>query len=244
MQPTYLYTSDFDREVRWRSNFSTGIPVLLGVLQMLLTFAIIGLEIVSVVISPIVGTLYAGFWCSVIFMLSWVSMLGLVCCHRAHKWASYMCFISILCSAAAIALIVLDILFIRNIDKCFFLNVTCNELILSYSPLLFSQPLGRKVQILKAQLTCAVLMLVTAILYMYLFISTSMTVRRRSSRVLIEHHQLPVQFVRQTGRYSPALQPWKSTSVPVTDEPNRIECPHCGTLIKLTQKKRYVEIQN
>jgi hypothetical protein len=77
MQPTYLYSSDFDKEIRWRSTFSTGIPVLLGFLQMLLTFAIIGLEIASVVISPIYGTLYAGFWLSVIFTLSWVSMLGL-----------------------------------------------------------------------------------------------------------------------------------------------------------------------
>jgi hypothetical protein len=77
MQPTYLYTSDFDKEVRWRSKFSTGIPVLLGLLQMLLTFAIIGLEIASVIISPIFGTLFAGFWGSVIFTLSWISMLGL-----------------------------------------------------------------------------------------------------------------------------------------------------------------------
>ncbi|CAF0959019.1 unnamed protein product [Rotaria sordida] len=243
MQPTYLYTSDFDREIRWRSRFSTGIPILLGILQMLLTFAIIGLEIVSVVISPILGTLYAGFWSSVIFMLSWVSMLGLgdykICCHRARKWASYMFFISILCAAAAIALIVLDALFIGNIDKCFFSNVICNELILSFSPVLFSQPLGRKVQILKVQLACAVLMLVTAILYMLVFISASMSVRRSTSRILIEHHQLPVQLVRQTDRYSPTSQSWKTPSVPVTYQPNRIECPHCGTSIKLTQKKRY-----
>jgi hypothetical protein len=77
MQPTYLYTSDFDKEVQWRSRFSMGIPILLGLVQMLLTFAIIALEIASVVISPIFGTLYAGFWLSIIFTLSWVSMLGL-----------------------------------------------------------------------------------------------------------------------------------------------------------------------
>jgi hypothetical protein len=77
MQPTYLYAADFDQEIRWRSRFSIGIPVLLGIFQMLLTFTIIGLEIASVVISPIYGTLYAGFWCSVIFTLSWISMIGL-----------------------------------------------------------------------------------------------------------------------------------------------------------------------
>lgn len=77
MQQAYLYTSDFDKEIRWRSRFSTGIPVLLGFLQILLTMAIMGLEIASVIISPILGTLYVGFWTSAIFILSWISMLGL-----------------------------------------------------------------------------------------------------------------------------------------------------------------------
>ena len=77
MEPAYVYTPDFDREVLWRSRFSTGIPVLLGFFQMLLTFTIIGLEIASTVISPILGTLYAGFWCSVVFTLSWLTLLGL-----------------------------------------------------------------------------------------------------------------------------------------------------------------------
>ena len=36
--------------------------------------AIVGLEIGSLVISPIQGTLYAGFWLSVIFTLSWIAM--------------------------------------------------------------------------------------------------------------------------------------------------------------------------
>ncbi|UJR10541.1 hypothetical protein I4U23_014741 [Adineta vaga] len=237
MQPTYLYTSDFDREVQWRSKFSMGIPVILGLLQVLLTFAIIALEIASVVISPIFGTLYAGFWCSVIFTLSWMSMLGLVCCHRARKWSLYMLFISILCAAAAITLIVLDALFIGNITRCFFFKVNCDEIRSSY-PQLISQPLGRKVLVLKAQLACAVLLLITAILYILFFISTSMAVRRSANRVLIEHHQQqPTQIVRETRRHSPQM--WKSTSPPSTYDPSQLECPHCGTFIKLKQRKRY-----
>jgi len=149
-----------------------------------------------------------------------------------------MFFISILCAATAIALIVLDTLFIRNITRCFFSTVICTELTSSY-PQLFSQPLGRKVLLLKGQLACAVLMLVTAILYMLLYILASMAIRRGTSRVLIEQHQVPAQLIRQTGRHSLSPQPWKSTSVPVTYEPSQLECPHCGTLIKLPQKKRY-----
>jgi hypothetical protein len=146
-----------------------------------------------------------------------------------------MFLVSILCAAAAITLIVLDGLFIGNISRCFFSKVNCDELISSY-PRLFSQPLGRKVLVLKGQLACAALMLATAILYMLLFISTSMAIRRSATRVIIEHHQLPAQLVRQTDRRSP--QPWKTTSAPVTYDPSQLECPHCGTAIKLIQRKR------
>ncbi|CAF1279820.1 unnamed protein product [Rotaria magnacalcarata] len=156
---------------------------------MLSTFAIVGLEVVSVVISPILGTLYAGFWCALIFTLSWVSMFGLACCHRAYKWALFMFFISFLCIGAAAPLIVFDALFIGNIDKCFFSNVICDELKASYSPLYFSQPLGRKVQILKAQIACAAVISATALLYMFIFISTKLAVRRSTSRVLIQQQQ-------------------------------------------------------
>jgi hypothetical protein len=146
-----------------------------------------------------------------------------------------MFLVSTLCAAAAITLIVLDGFFIGNISRCFFSKVNCDELISSY-PRLFSQPLGRKVLVLKGQLACAALMLATAILYMFLFISTSMAIRRSATRVIIEHHQLPAQLVRQTDRRSP--QPWKTTSAPVTYDPSQLECPHCGTAIKLIQRKR------
>ncbi len=77
MQPTYLYSSEFDKEIQWRSKFSILIPIIIGFLQMIVTLAIIGLEIASVVISPIFGTLYAGFWLSVVFTVSWIAMFTL-----------------------------------------------------------------------------------------------------------------------------------------------------------------------
>lgn len=165
-----------------------------------------------------------------------IVLILLVCCHRARKWATFVFIVSILCAAGAITLIVLDALFIGNITRCFFADVICTDLKSSF-PQLFSQPLGRKVLILKAQLACAVLLLVTAILYMLLYIFTSLAIRRHTSRVLIEQHQPPAQLVRQTSRRSP--QPWKSATVPVTYEPSQIECPHCGTAVKLTQRNRY-----
>lgn len=98
-------------------------------------------------------------------------------------------------------------------------------------------PLGRKVQILKGQLACAAALLATALLYMLLFILASMGSRRKNNRVLIENSQLPTQVIQPHSKQSPG-QTWKSTSVPVTYEPSQIECPHCGTAIKLAQKRR------
>ncbi len=160
----------------------------------------------------------------------------IVCCHRSRRCALYVFFISILCAAAAIALIVLDALFIDNIARCFFTNTVCNDLRGSYKRN-SGIPLGRKVQILKGQLACAAALLATALLYMLLFILASAGSRKGTNRVLMENSQLPAQITRPSGRQSPD-QTWKSTSVPVTYEPSQIECPHCGTAIKLAQKKR------
>ncbi|CAF0814383.1 unnamed protein product [Adineta steineri] len=236
MQPTYLYSSEFDREIQWRSKFSIVIPIIIGFLQMILTFAIVGLEIASVIISPSQGTLYAGFWLSLIFTFSWIAMFTLVCCHRSRKCALYVFFVSILCAAAAITLIVLDALFIGNITKCFFTNTICND-IRSSNTRPSGIPLGRKVQVLKAQMAMAAALLATAILYMLLFILASMGSKRGNNRVLIENSQLPQQAIRQPIKPTP-VQTWQATSVPVTYEPSQLECPHCGTLIKLAQKKR------
>jgi hypothetical protein len=159
----------------------------------------------------------------------------IVCCHRSRKCALYVFFISILCAAAAITLIVLDALFIANITKCFFSNTICNDL--RGSNRQSGIPLGRKVQILKGQLACAAALLATALLYMLLFILASRGSRRGNNRVLIENSQLPSQVIRPTGKQTPG-QTWKSTSVPVTYEPSQLECPHCGTSIKLAQKRR------
>lgn len=169
-------------------------------------------------------------------MIQFFKFYLIVCCHRSRRCALYVFFISILCAAAAITLIVLDCLFIGNITRCFFSNAICIDLLSSYNRR-SGIPLGRKVQVLKGQLACAAALLATALLYMLLFILASMGSRNRNNRVLIENSQLPTQVVRPFSRQSPK-QTWKSTSVPVTYEPSQLECPHCGTAIKLAQKKR------
>lgn len=141
-------------------------------------------------------------------------------------------FVSILCAAAAIALIVLDALFIGNIGRCWFSNAICNDI--SSTPCHQGRriPCGRKVQVLKGQLACAAALLATALLYMLLFILASMKGRRSSNRVMVENTHYPTHQVAQPS------QAWKAASVPVTYEPSQIECPHCRTAIKLAHKRQ------
>jgi hypothetical protein len=49
-------------------------PILLAIFQMILYLAIIGLEAASVYYDPGRGTIYAGFWCSLIFLVTWIAM--------------------------------------------------------------------------------------------------------------------------------------------------------------------------
>ena len=173
-----------------------------------------------------------------------VAFAFLVCCHRARKWATYLFLVSLLCAAAATTLIVLDALFIANIGRCFFSQVICDDIRSTYNRI-SSQPLGRKVQILKGQLACAALMVATALLYILLYIIASLSIRRGANRVLVEDYQLPRQLVRQVVRESSPPSPRAyRTSVPIAYDPTQIGCPQCGTQIKLTQRKRYVQVNN
>jgi len=51
---------------------------LLAAIQMILWLAIVGLESASVYYDAGRGTIYAGFWCSIVFFVTWVSIF----CYR------------------------------------------------------------------------------------------------------------------------------------------------------------------
>ncbi len=50
------------------------VPGLLGTIQLFLWIAITVLEAVSIYYDAGRGTVYAGFWCSIVFFVTWVSM--------------------------------------------------------------------------------------------------------------------------------------------------------------------------
>jgi hypothetical protein len=60
----------------FNEKFPTIVGIIIGVLQMLLTGTIIGLEGGSVAYNPQIDIIYAGFWCSISFFFAWVSMFA------------------------------------------------------------------------------------------------------------------------------------------------------------------------
>ncbi|CAF0804888.1 unnamed protein product [Didymodactylos carnosus] len=230
-----MYSPRTEKDLVWREKFPIFVPVLLAVTQMLLTFIIIALEIASVIISPVHATIWAGFWCSLIFTLSWVSMFALICCHKSRSCATYVLLVSVLCAIFAIILIVFDSIFINNIYKCYLSQSICNSLNWAISDQRFRDIFNKR-SLLIGQLVCAILMLITALVYIILYLIILALVRSRSGRVVVEQHQIrPLQQPAQ-HRHPPRVIPIKNYDTRALDT-SEIECPHCGTLI--LNKRKY-----
>ncbi|CAF0860739.1 unnamed protein product [Didymodactylos carnosus] len=205
-----MYSPRTERKLIWRERFPVAAPVLLAVIQMLSTFVIVALETASVIISPVRGTIWAGFWCSLIFTLSWVSMFALVCCYKSRSCATYVLLVSILCAIFAIILIVFDSIFINNPSRCYLTESICNNLITATTNNQFNyQDFLNKRAILSAQLAFAVLMLLTALIYILVYAIISALVRSRSGRVLVEHHHI-TELQPSQNRYPPRVIPINS----------------------------------
>ena len=62
------------KQQRWRRLWPAGIVAILATLQLVLTMAIIGLETCSLIIDLIHSMIFAGYFCSFFFTVTWISM--------------------------------------------------------------------------------------------------------------------------------------------------------------------------
>jgi hypothetical protein len=62
------------KQQRWRQMWPAGFIALLATIQLLLTFAIIGLETTSLIFDLYHSMIFAGYFCSLFFMITWISM--------------------------------------------------------------------------------------------------------------------------------------------------------------------------
>jgi hypothetical protein len=62
------------KQQRWRQVWPAGFIAILAVIQLILTFIIIGLEVTSLIFDFYHSMIFAGFYCSLFFMVTWISM--------------------------------------------------------------------------------------------------------------------------------------------------------------------------
>ena len=55
--------------------FPRWITALIGIAQIALTAAIVALEVLSIFVDLAHGTIYAGFWCGLVFIITFIMML-------------------------------------------------------------------------------------------------------------------------------------------------------------------------
>ncbi len=62
------------REQRWREYWPAGWVALLAIIQFFLTATILTTETVSLVVDFYHSMIFAGYYCSLFFFITWISM--------------------------------------------------------------------------------------------------------------------------------------------------------------------------
>ncbi|CAF1437099.1 unnamed protein product [Rotaria magnacalcarata] len=92
---------------------------ILGIAQLALTAAIIGLEFGSFYYDVAHGTIWIGFWAGLVFIKTSLMMLCFMCCCRGRCFATYILICNIFSGALACVVIYFDSYFINNLCRCY-----------------------------------------------------------------------------------------------------------------------------
>ena len=65
--------SSTEKKRQWRSAWPAGLVALIAVLQLLISMGIIAAESMSMVADFYHSIIYAGFYCSLFFVITWIS---------------------------------------------------------------------------------------------------------------------------------------------------------------------------
>ncbi|CAF1234773.1 unnamed protein product [Rotaria sp. Silwood1] len=172
--------------------FPRWITGVIGIVQLVLTAGILGLEIVSNYIDLGHGTIWVGIWASIIFIITFLQMFFITCCCRGRCNSFYVFIMTIVSGLLAIVVIYFDQLFMNEPCKCYLGDTLC--CIMRGVPTFSSNFTGvlqdctnaltlgtissktcpsipyDKVSYIKAQLACAVAMVVTCAVYIVVFL--------------------------------------------------------------------------
>ncbi|UJR29091.1 hypothetical protein I4U23_010305 [Adineta vaga] len=188
------------------------IPGLLGAGQLVLWIAIVALEIVSVYYDAGRGTIYAGFWCSMVFFVTWIAMFCYLCCNKSSGCGIYLIIQNILSLIFAIILVIFAARFVQNPCLCY--SALCYvpnwdfiddpSLISNYYVYPCTTRTYKKLPVLKALLACAVLMLISHLIFIIVYIIASIRFHKKQKS---NPQQFNVGYQQQTATVQMGQQP-------------------------------------
>ena len=245
-----------EKQQRWKSVWPTKIIALVATVQLMLTLGIIGLEAGSIIIDIDQGTVYAGFYCSVFFIMTWISMycVGkwrryrnsldfytryiLVCCNTySMPCAIHTLVQNVLSIGAASVIIYFDSIFMYYPGTCYFSTSTiCNGLASASFTSSNTSSYLIKIACIKAQLACAATMMFTNVVYIAFFIFVAVKANRRSNghspgAFPPGMHPVQIPVYPNAGNvinYPPVLHPT------IPNFPSYVaECPNCHIYMRV-----------
>lgn len=251
------------RQQQWRMIWPRSFLALLATLQLILTCAIVGLEATSLAFDPYHSMIFAGFYCSGFFMITWIStfcvsklfmemnrnlskrafQLIIACCNRHSPGCAIHTLIeNILSIIAASVLLYLDNLFLQNPYVCLY-DPTCGSSY-SYSSGTYVSNIFTennytiKLTCIRAQLACAAVMLGSNVTYIIIFLVVACKTWNISNEIT------PIQPMSTSviGPVQPVIIPRQQPTLytPPTivetqgSRQQTIQCQNCHTLIQIT----------
>ncbi|CAF1122095.1 unnamed protein product [Adineta ricciae] len=186
------------RYQRWRQVWPTPIVAIIATAQLILTFLIVGFEAWSMVLNVQYSFFFIGDITSFFFTITWISTFTVVCCNRGSQGCAIHALVeNILSIIASCILLGYDAKFINQPDTCLWSAYACRDGIWTGTLGTLWSSFGTdtmkaKLVALKLQLACAVLMLFVSLLFVAIYIYTSLKVRKET--VMIQP-QTTIQLV-------------------------------------------------
>ncbi|CAF1363421.1 unnamed protein product [Adineta steineri] len=224
----------------WRKKFPAIISGIFSFIQFVLMVIIIGCEVGSMLIDIVTATIYVGLWASLFFMIAWISQATSSCCCRNRGCATYTLIAQCISLFFAMCIIGFDAYYIISPTTCFFSSYICSSSApargLFYSNENFN---NIKIPLIKGQLAAGCLMFIICLVYIVIYIITSIRVHRaKQPRTIYPQVQNPFTAPSTISNGILTAPPITNYSTPTTLYNSEIVCPTCKTVMNMTPSKR------
>ncbi|CAF0849148.1 unnamed protein product [Rotaria sordida] len=240
----------------WRQKYPAVLSGILSCFQFILTLAIIGCEIGSILIDIVTATIYVGLWAGLFFIVASISQSSSSCCCRDRGCATYTLATQCISLFFAACVIGFDAYFLIQPSTCFFPSSTCNSSGstrgLFYSTSNFNDI---KIPLIKAQLGAACGMFVLCLVFIIIYIVTAIRIKRARTKPTVypeAQNTLPAVPTGPDGMitappvmniraHKPGSPLYHRPTIVVDNgdgRANDLVCPTCTTTMAVTVRKK------